>query len=97
VPPQAVEEILKLGVESGDIVRLPDDIFYTPAQIETVQAKIQELFGSQSFTAADFRDKVQTSRKYAIPLLEFLDSVRFTLRLGDKRVISRPEEAQPQK
>ncbi len=96
VPPQAVEEILRLGIEAGEIVRLPEDIYYTPGQIIKVKTTIQEMFGAQAFTAAEFRDRVQTSRKYAIPLLEYLDSVRFTLRVGDKRVVSQPEEAQPQ-
>lgn len=97
VPPQAVEEILRLGVEAGGIVRLPEDIYYTAGQIEKIKATIKELFGSQHFTVAEFRDQAQTSRKYAIPLLEFLDSARFTLRVGDKRVVSQPGEARPQK
>jgi selenocysteine-specific elongation factor len=34
---------------------------------------------------AEFRDLLKTSRKYALPFLEYLDSKRVTLRTGDVR------------
>jgi selenocysteine-specific elongation factor len=38
-------------------------------------------------TAGEFRDLLQISRKYAIPLLEYFDNQRITVRMGDKRVL----------
>jgi len=89
VPPQAIEEILKLGFEAGEIVRLPDGIYYSASQIQVVKETISKLFGAAAFSAGEFRDKTGTSRKYAIPILEHLDSVGFTLRTGDTRVVRR--------
>ena len=40
-----------------------------------------------SITVADLRDLVNTSRKYAVPLLEYLDRIHFTRREGDRRVL----------
>ena len=40
---------------------------------------------STAFTVAEMRKLVDTSRKFAIPLLEYLDSTRVTIRIGDKR------------
>ena len=40
-----------------------------------------------SITVADLRDLVNTSRKYAVPLLEYLDKIHFTRREGDRRVL----------
>src|SRR5207245_8714507 len=40
-------------------------------------------------TAGAFRDLMQISRKYAIPLLEHFDNQRLTMRIGDKRVLRR--------
>ncbi len=85
VPPQAVAEILKLGVQAGEIVRISEGIYYTSTQIEGVKSSLRDLFGAKSFAASRFRDSVGTTRKYAIPLLEYLDSIRFTLRVGDER------------
>lgn len=41
--------------------------------------------GSAAFSVADMRKLVDTTRKFAIPLLEYLDSQRVTVRIGDKR------------
>jgi selenocysteine-specific elongation factor len=38
-------------------------------------------------TAAAFRDLIGSSRKYAVPLLEYLDATRVTRRIGDERVL----------
>lgn len=86
-PIQAVEEIMRLGVESGVLTRVEEGIFYTTKQLEEIKAKLLERFGDRAFAASEFRDGVETSRKYAIPLLEYFDRVRFTLRTGDQRVI----------
>ena len=48
----------------------------------------QTYLGSTSFSVADARKLVDTSRKYAIPLLEYLDSRRVTIRIGDKRKLN---------
>ena len=38
-------------------------------------------------TAAEFRDMLGTSRKYAVPLLEWLDAHGVTIRNGDYRTL----------
>lgn len=88
-PVQAVEEILKLGVQAGEIVALPDGVFYTTRQIAGLKAKTAELMGDQPFPAAKLRDALGTTRKYVIPLLEYFDSIRFTTRVGDNRMVNR--------
>jgi len=87
VPHQAVEEILKLGVEAGEVVRVADGIYFSPKQLALLKKRVQELAASGLFTAAEFRDAAGTSRKYAIPLLEHFDATRVTMRVGDKRAL----------
>jgi len=36
---------------------------------------------------AELRDLLNTSRRYALPLLEYLDAKRITRRVGDKRIL----------
>ena len=43
-----------------------------------------------SITVSQFRDLSGSSRKYALPLMEYFDSVRFTRRVGDARVLASP-------
>jgi len=86
-PIQAVEEIIRLGISAGQIVRVADGIYYTTAQIQSIVQKMKEAFTGRPFPASEFRDKFETSRKYTIPLLEFFDSNRVTLRQGDLRTL----------
>lgn len=85
VPPQAVDEILRLGVQAKEIVRVEDGIFYADAQIEQLKDVVRKL--PSPFAASDFRDATKSSRKFVIPLLEHFDSIGFTMRQGDRRIV----------
>lgn len=54
--------------------------------IDQAVRKLEHAYpDSTAFTMADARKLLDTSRKYAIPLLEYLDGLRVTVRTGDKR------------
>ena len=44
----------------------------------------------EPISTADFRDRYQTSRKYAIPLLEYFDRTGLTVRMGEVRRLRNP-------
>jgi selenocysteine-specific elongation factor len=52
----------------------------------TLRALLAQRKGSR-FSVPEFKDWTGVSRKYAIPLLEFLDRERVTRREGDERVV----------
>ncbi|MER3414147.1 MAG: selenocysteine-specific translation elongation factor [Armatimonadota bacterium] len=85
VPPQAVEEMIRLGLSSGKVVKVDEGLVYSAKTIEQLKQKAREI--GPRFTAAAFRDATGSSRKYAIAILEHFDSIRFTRRVGDERVI----------
>ena len=87
VPPQAITEVLNLGAQAGEIVAVGEYLHYTPKQIEGIKERLRQHFGTRPFTAAEGKQALGTSRKYAIPLFEHLDKMRFTLRTGDSRAI----------
>lgn len=93
VPIQAVEEILKIGVQAGEVVRLDDVVYYATDQLTTLKQRVAVFVGTRPFTAAELRDHLGTTRKYIIPLLEHLDSIRFTTRTGDTRRINEQAKA----
>jgi selenocysteine-specific elongation factor len=87
VPPQAVEEILKLGFQAGELVMVAEGVYYTPRQLEALKAQVRTAMGNRPFAAGELREALGTTRKYMIPLLEHFDATRFTLRVGDNRVV----------
>ena len=87
VPPQAVTEIIKVGVAAGELVRIEEGINYSADMYRKVVEQIRTDFKDRQFSASEFRGHMKTSRKYAIPFLEHLDSKGVTKRMGDVRVV----------
>ena len=88
VPHQAIDQIVQTGIEAGELVRVGDGLFFPVEVLENMQRALVEEFGEGTFSAGEFRDKVGTSRKYAIPLLEYFDSKGVTVRVGDVRKVT---------
>ncbi len=84
-PVQAIEEMIRLGLETGQILRVDDGIYYPPEVLDSLREKVR-AFG-KPFTVAQFRDVTQTTRKFALPILQHFDETRFTKRLGDERIV----------
>ncbi len=71
----------------GTLVKIGTDL-YRGSQIAEIRARVTEhLRERRQMTAAEFRDILGTSRKYAVPLLEWLDSHAVTVRNGDYRTL----------
>lgn len=76
-------ETLHALIRRGDLIQVSDDFVYLPSQIEEITSGLSSL--PNPFTVAEFRDHFQISRKYAVPLLEWLDASSLTRRNGDQR------------
>ncbi len=80
---QAFETLLT----SGALVKVNDAV-YRGVQIAGVRDKLEAaLRRDKQITMAAFRDLVGTSRKYAVPLLEWFDATGVTIRSGDIRLL----------
>ncbi len=85
-PPARIAALLKLLAERGEVVRLDDKIWMHRDAVEAGRQTALKLFrGAPSFTTMDFRDAIGASRKYAVPLVDYLDKTRFTVRNGNSR------------
>lgn len=90
-PPAAVEKLLQLQVKAKQLVRLDTLIFHRDA-LDTLKAEIRArkaaaVDGRATVDVKAFKDTYNVSRKYAIPLLEYLDRERVTRRVGDVRIV----------
>ena len=75
-------------LDRGEIVRISEGIWLLPLQIESIQSVLRDRYPDQQpFSVPEFKDLLNVSRKYAIPLLEHLDREGFTRRIGDRRIV----------
>jgi selenocysteine-specific elongation factor len=83
---ERVNRSIRLLLESGALVRLDDRVVMHREGIEAGQGIALQLFEkAATFTTMQFRDALGVSRKYAVPLLDHLDRIRFTVRSGHDR------------
>jgi selenocysteine-specific elongation factor len=81
-----LSDILKLMVKEGSLVRISDSMYLTSPVYNTMIESLKNFFSKKpEMTVAEFRDILNTTRKYALPILEYLDSNKVTLRVGDIR------------
>ena len=72
-------------VAAGQLVRVGDDV-YRRNQFDRARATVESaLANGVSTTTSQLRIALGVSRKYALPLLEHLDSLGITVRDGDLR------------
>lgn len=81
-------EIVSYLVSAGTLVPVGEALYFHRDSYEAMKALIVEhLKKTGAITVGDLRDLAGTSRKYAIPILEHMDSLRITQRDGDKRIL----------
>ncbi|UCF87225.1 MAG: selenocysteine-specific translation elongation factor [Nitrospiraceae bacterium] len=81
-----IEELLKLMAVEGSLVRINDTIFIPSENYKKMVDSLKAFFKTKpEMTVGEFRDILGTSRKYALPFLEYLDSNKITLRVGEVR------------
>jgi selenocysteine-specific elongation factor len=84
------QELLGYLIARGEVVRLADDLLYTKAQLAELEAKVSAVLRAKGMlTVPDFKEITGVSRKYAVPLLEYLDKSGVSRRMGDHRVPGR--------
>jgi len=82
------QKIVTLLLREKALVKISDDLVFHHSALSDLRQKIVALKNtSPKIDVARFKDLTGVSRKYAIPLLEYLDRERVTRRVGDERVI----------
>ena len=85
----SVEELLEMAKENGDLVLVTDGFYMHHDQMAEVKSCLSKALmeSPEGMTMSELRQELGTSRKYAIPILEYLDETGFTVRSGDLRTL----------
>lgn len=84
--PADIEQLLKLCRDDGALIAVSPELSYTPAGMDLIRAELRALFQTKpEVTLAEIRDALQMTRKHVVPLAEFWDAAKITIRKGDFR------------
>lgn len=80
------QDVLEWMFTQGILVKVKEDLYFHSAALEELKQRLMEFFKeNEELSAPQFKEITQASRKYTIPLLEYFDSQRVTIRIGDVR------------
>jgi selenocysteine-specific elongation factor len=100
-PPSPEEALARHGVKGNEkhdlfqvlvadrtLLRVKESLFFHADALRSVQEQLVALLRTKKeIGPADFKDLFGVSRKFAIPLMEYFDAQRVTVRVGERRVL----------
>jgi selenocysteine-specific elongation factor len=87
----ALKDIFDVAVAEGLLVKVTDEIYLSAEAEAEMRRRVRERLGAgPGATVAEIRDLLGTTRKFAIPICEYLDRVGVTRRDGDLRTLGAP-------
>lgn len=86
--PEVVSRMLQALIDDGQVIPIGRDLRFAASVLEGVRQLVVQLAAAgHEVTVATLRDRLRTSRRYALAVLEYLDSARVTRRVGDRRAL----------
>ncbi len=83
-----LQNVVRLLMEEGTIIKAKEDLYFHREAVEKLKGKlIQFLRVHHEITIAQFKEMTKVSRKYVIPLMEYFDNRKITIRVGEKRLL----------
>ena len=85
-PLELVRELLAVLVRDGELVKVSEDLYYESATLAELRSKLVAFLEKEGeIDAPRFKNLTNLTRKFSIPLLEYFDRIKLTLRIGDIR------------
>jgi len=79
-------EVLSHLVEAKKLVKVKEELYFDPRALEELTGRLKEFLEEKGeISTPQFKEMTGASRKYVIPLLEWFDATKVTLRVGDIR------------
>ncbi|GAC1339791.1 MAG: selenocysteine-specific translation elongation factor [Myxococcales bacterium] len=92
-PVARVGQLLKALAAAGRASRVSEELWFAAAALAELKVRlVAQLGAAREIDAQGFKELTGQSRKFTIPLAEYFDRERVTLRIGDKRVLRKERE-----
>ncbi|HEU4385256.1 MAG TPA: selenocysteine-specific translation elongation factor [Anaeromyxobacteraceae bacterium] len=86
--PGDVGAVLKLLLADGTVVRVSSELYFDAGAVAELRERLVEfLKGRGAITTQEFKELVGATRKHVIPLAEYFDREKVTLRIGERRTL----------
>lgn len=87
-PEKQVRQVFDLLLREGKLVKISESLYFLTGEIDNLGEKVTDYIKEKGeIDAQGFKELTGLTRKFSIPLLEYLDRIKLTIRIGDKRVL----------
>ncbi|SDO99318.1 selenocysteine-specific translation elongation factor [Desulforhopalus singaporensis] len=87
-PATLVKEVISLQLREGQLVKISESLYYARQVIDPlIDSVVSHIEKNGEIDAPAFKELTGLTRKFSIPVLEYLDRVKITMRVGDKRIL----------
>jgi selenocysteine-specific elongation factor len=84
-----VMDVFQAMIREGKLVKVSDDLIMHSTVVENTLNSLRDYLKTHgTITVSEFRQLANTSRKYAVPFIEYCDKIGFTIREGDNRKLN---------
>ncbi|UCD85963.1 MAG: selenocysteine-specific translation elongation factor [Deltaproteobacteria bacterium] len=81
-----IREAISILFREGLLIKVKDELYFHAKPYQELEERLRDFFSkNKEISPQEFKDLTRTSRKYTIPLLEYFDAQKITIRVGDKR------------
>ncbi|MFP4071194.1 MAG: SelB C-terminal domain-containing protein, partial [Desulfovibrionales bacterium] len=82
--------VFRMLQEQGELVKIKEDMYFSRQAIDRLKELVVRFYDDHDdLSPVAFKELTGLSRKYAIPLLEWMDKEKITMRVGDVRKLRR--------
>lgn len=83
-----VKQVVDLLLREGKLVKISETLYYEKSIIEKLVAQVIDVLKREGeIDAPGFKNLTGLTRKFSIPVLEYIDRIKLTIRIGDKRIL----------
>jgi len=87
-PEAQVKQVLDLLLQEGKLIKITESLYFQAGQLDRLARRLTTFIQKEGeIDAPRFKDLTGLTRKFSIPLLEYFDRIKLTIRIGDKRAL----------
>ncbi len=87
-PEEQIKSVLKLLLQKEKLIKVTEALYFPAQELSRLQDQLVEYIKKEGeIDAPRFKNMTGLSRKFSIPLLEYFDKIKLTIRIEDKRVL----------
>jgi len=87
-PPEQIRQVIDLLIQKGELVKVNESLTFDARALERLKDEVEQFIRREGeIDAPRFKELTGLTRKFSIPLLEYFDKIKLTIRIGDKRVL----------